>query len=135
MMRLGIIGSREYKHLKWVEEFMYTYYVMNGGDVEFVSGGARGVDDRVRAYATFMKYPYKEFPAAWEKYGKQAGMLRNAELVNYCNSIVAFWDGESPGTKMALELASQQGKDNVVISDSDKKEYYFYESGRINLVL
>ena len=38
-----------------------------------------------------------------KKYGKRAGILRNRDIVDAADIVVAFWDGKSPGTKNSRE--------------------------------
>ena len=33
----------------------------------------------------------------------------NAEMANYDNALIAFWDGKSKGTKNMIDLATQAG--------------------------
>lgn len=54
--------------------------------------------------------PYKEFPADWEAHGKRAGFIRNQQIVNYADRVVAFWDGESKGTKSTIDMALKAKK-------------------------
>lgn len=48
--------------------------------------------------------------AEWLKLGKGAGMVRNKLIVRDAEKVVAFWDGESPGTRSTVEMARKAGK-------------------------
>jgi len=55
--------------------------------VAFVHGAARGVDDAVRRWVedTFpvgSGVTHEPYPAAWDRLGKSAGIVRNDEMVN-----------------------------------------------------
>lgn len=50
------------------------------------------------------------FPAEWEKYGKRAGILRNIQMGDYADALVAIWDGESKGTKHMIEYMQSLNK-------------------------
>lgn len=76
---------------------------------EVVSGTARGVDRLGEQWAEKNNIPVKKFPANWDKYGKRAGYLRNAEMAEYADALVAFWDGESKGTEHMINLAKKAG--------------------------
>ena len=57
------------------------------------------------------KLPLKEFPADWS-IGKRAGYVRNEQMAQYAyehgNGVLfAFWDGQSKGTKLMIELAKK----------------------------
>jgi hypothetical protein len=61
------------------------------------------------------------YPADWNKYGKRAGFLRNAEMVSEADVLFAFWDGKSKGTKHSIDLALDKGIPVFVyILDKDK---------------
>jgi hypothetical protein len=62
----------------------------------------------------------ENYPANWRQKGKQAGYLRNQEMAKKADALVAFWDGESKGTKHMIDIAEQMGlKVNVVQTNLD----------------
>lgn len=81
---------------------------------EVVCGGANGVDSLGRDWAFFNVISVKEFPANWKKRGKKAGFIRNAEMIEYADALIAVWDGQSKGTKHSIELAIKKGLDYYV---------------------
>jgi hypothetical protein len=74
---------------------------------EIVSGMARGPDSHALAIAKENNIPVKKFPADWNLYGKRAGYVRNAEMANYADGLLAVYDGHSKGTKMMIELMNK----------------------------
>lgn len=74
-----------------------------------IQGGAPGVDAHARRWAQEFKIPIKEYPADWNKYGKAAGPIRNKEMVNEGDMLIAIWNGTSPGTKNIIKLAEDKG--------------------------
>lgn len=76
---------------------------------EVVSGTARGVDRLGETYAVRNKLPIAKFPADWDKWGKPAGYIRNKEMAQYADALVAVWNGESKGTKHMIDLAKEHG--------------------------
>jgi hypothetical protein len=76
---------------------------------EVVCGGARGADSRGAAWAEWHDIKVKDFPAEWDKYGKSAGYRRNVDMAVYADALLAFWDGESKGTKHMIDIAKDQG--------------------------
>ena len=40
---------------------------------------------------------------------QQIGYIRNEEMAKNADALVAFWDGESHGTKHMIELANRYG--------------------------
>lgn len=76
---------------------------------ELVSGAARGADSLGEQWAMDNKVPIARFPADWNTYGKRAGYLRNEQMADYADALVAFWDGESKGTKHMIDIANRKG--------------------------
>jgi len=82
---------------------------------EVVCGEARGVDAAGRAWAERHGIPVKSFPADWNRHGRAAGPVRNEQMANYADALVAFWDGESRGTHHMIETMRLRGKKVHVI--------------------
>jgi hypothetical protein len=101
-MKVVIFGSRSVEDFAVIEKAMHVSglarLAKNGLLAEIVSGGARGVDKLGEQYARSRCIPYKIFPADWERYGKNAGYIRNTEMAKYADSGLALWDGQSRGT-------------------------------------
>ena len=76
---------------------------------EVVSGGARGVDKMGEVFAQNNNINLRVFPADWEKHGRKAGILRNIEMGDYADALIALWDGKSRGTKQMIEYATLKG--------------------------
>jgi hypothetical protein len=107
-MKIIIAGSRnfnDYNLLKTSCDNLLTQFT----NIEIVSGTARGADKLGERYAREKGYSIKEFPANWDKFGKRAGYLRNDEMAQYSDMLIAFWDGTSKGTKHMIDLANKRG--------------------------
>lgn len=74
-----------------------------------ISGTAKGVDRIGEAWAIENEIPLMTFPADWQTYGKRAGFVRNKQMAEEADALIAVWDGESPGTKMMIDLANEYG--------------------------
>jgi hypothetical protein len=79
-----------------------------------ISGGARGVDSEAEEFAKENFKETKIYLADWEKYGRSAGFIRNADIVKNADLIVAFWDGKSKGTQHSIELARKHNKPTII---------------------
>jgi hypothetical protein len=84
--------------------------------VSIVSGMARGADALAVRFAKEHGVKLYEYPANWDKYGKRAGFLRNEQMGQAANGLLAFWDGESRGTKHMIECMEAQGKPLWIIN-------------------
>ncbi len=76
---------------------------------EVVSGGARGVDKLGECWAEQHKIPIKQFLPDWNANGKAAGHIRNRQMGDYADALIAIWDGESRGTKGMIDYAKAKG--------------------------
>lgn len=103
-MKVAIIGSRNMN----VENLQD--YLPEGTD-EIVSGGARGIDTCARNYALKNDLKLTEFRPEYNKYGRGAPLKRNETIVNYADMVLAFWDGESRGTKFVINYCEKVGKE------------------------
>lgn len=110
-----IAGGRDfgdYEALKSACDFM----LQNRSDIEIVSGTAGGADRLGERFARERGFLLKEFPAEWVKYGKGAGYKRNAQMADYADALIAFWDQKSRGTRSMIELARNKGLKVKVIN-------------------
>jgi hypothetical protein len=105
-MKLIIAGSRNFSDYELLRS---TCNEELKNITEIVSGTANGADKLGEKYALENNIKIKRFPADWNKYGKSAGYLRNAEMAKYGDSLIAFWDGKSRGTEHMINLAKKQG--------------------------
>lgn len=114
-MKVIIAGGRDFKDYNRLKE-VCDKILSNQNDIEIVSGTAGGADTLGERYAQEKGYEVKKFPAKWNEYGKKAGYLRNQEMGDYADGLIAFWDGQSKGTKHMIDIANKNGLKVRVIS-------------------
>lgn len=81
----------------------------NTHNVIVISGCARGADYLGERYAKERGYQTRLFPADWERDGNSAGPKRNARMAANADALIAFWDGESRGTRNMIDNARSRG--------------------------
>ena len=78
-----------------------------------IAGGCRGADSLAATAARACGYPFREFPADWQRFGKAAGPIRNQQMLNEGKPdlVIAFHENpeESKGTKDMICRATSQG--------------------------
>ena len=112
-MKVGIVGSREFKNYELFSDIMKQYL----SDISWVvSGGAPGADSLAEKWAKENKKMLTIYPADWLNLGKRAGYVRNTDIVKNSDMIIAFWDGNSKGTKHTIGLAQKMGKECKIIT-------------------
>ena len=114
-MKIAIIGSRDFDNYNLVVATMEEFQTTHPPTTTIVSGGARGADTLGEKWANNNKIPIKIFLAEWKKHGKAAGLIRNKDIIENSDHVVAFWDGESKGTKHSLGLCHKSNTPYSII--------------------
>jgi hypothetical protein len=110
-MKVAVIGSRNFNDYEKVKQVLSTKNI-----TLLVSGGAKGADTLGQKYAEEHDIETKIFLPDWEKYGKKAGFLRNSDIINESELVIAFWDGVSKGTLDSLKKAKKENKNILIIN-------------------
>lgn len=114
-MKLVIAGSRglhKPRYLHTLNLAIKQFELLNSVVVsEIVHGGnMQSADFLGWLYASEKNLPIKVFAANWEKYGRRAGPIRNREMLDYGDGLVALWDYQSPGTKHIITIMQEANK-------------------------
>jgi hypothetical protein len=124
--RVIIAGGRDFDDFRFLcKKCMFK--LQDKTNVVIVSGTAKGADQLGEKFAKFMGYEIKQFPANWDL-GLVAGMLRNREMAEYADALIAFWDGKSKGTKNMIEEAQKRNLQVAIYYYNQEKE----EDGKKN---
>ena len=124
-LRIIIAGSRDfndYELLKKSAIEIITKKTMLPDLTRIISGGARGADTLGERFANEMGLEISRFIPDWEGLGKRAGYVRNAEMAKFAvedgnyGVLIAFWDGQSRGTKHMIDLAKRYGLEVHVVN-------------------
>lgn len=104
-MKVIIAGSREIKHNSVVKFALDLTDLGHFNITEVVCGGADGVDQLGAEWALHHQIPVMIMRADWDTHGRAAGPIRNQQMAEYADQLVAIWDGKSKGTaNMILEM-------------------------------
>lgn len=105
-MRVLVCGGRDYadqaKVSATLDELQPTF---------LIHGAARGADQLADNWAVYNVVPFQRFPANWQKHGRAAGPIRNAQMLTEGKPelVVAFPGGT--GTAHMVMLARKAGVD------------------------
>ena len=108
MKYIGVVGSREFNN----EELLFR--TLNGFLEQFtyitlVSGGAKGADTLAKKYAISKNINIIEYLPDYEKYGKIAPFVRNTQIIEKSELVIACFRTDLPcnGTKDSVHKASE----------------------------
>ena len=107
-----IAGTRffnDYSLLKETADRLLADKITAGYGIVIVSGGCAGADVLGERYAKENGYSIDRYPAEWQKYGRKAGIMRNAVMADNADALIAYWDGISRGTKNMIDEARKKG--------------------------
>lgn len=122
-MILVVSGSRTITNKEFINKALMN---MPMGDVrEVVHGGCRGPDSIFHDLLDG-HLPIKVFPADWHKHGRSAGPIRNAQMAEYGDALLAVWDGNSRGTMNMIKEMQRRGKPVAVVFSSYEAEVSGY---------
>lgn len=113
-MKVIIAGGRDFTNVNVMATTLNNLqdvdHVIEIEKLTLICGMARGAD--LTAYKLFREVglPIKMYPADWDQYGKQAGFIRNTQMADVADMLIAFWDGESKGTAHMINTMKQQHK-------------------------
>lgn len=113
-MKVLVCGSRN-----WTDKVAIRQRLLQlPFDTIIIEGGARGADLMAREIALDICLEVVEFPAAWKKHGKSAGIKRNIKMLETKpHLVIAFSDDlvVSKGTSHTVREARKRGIEVEVI--------------------
>lgn len=111
VFRVIIAGSRHYADYSQLRDVCDNLLAdkCQTHRIVIVSGGAQGADSLGENYARERGYALKRYPAQWDKYGRAAGPIRNAEMARNADALVLFWNGKSRGSLNMKQEAEKIG--------------------------
>lgn len=130
-MNIVVCGSRDFEDFDYFVRKMDKLTEKLDKKKLIIYNGAcpTGADRMAQDWATKRRVTYKNFHAAWKELGAKAGPIRNREMLEEAAAdgeetgqkvvLVAFFDGDSPGTTSCLAEARRLNIKRVIIDISD----------------
>lgn len=114
--KLIVAGGRDFMDYRLLFDTIFNLAnnVYRDQEVSIVSGMANGADALGYRFAKQNDIVVYEFPADWNQYGKRAGFMRNEQMGDFADGLLAFWDGKSKGTKHMIDYMTKLGKDTHI---------------------
>lgn len=114
-MKTIIAGGRDFKDYNLLKKQVDYYRLHKNEITEVVSGGAAGADSLGEMYAIENNISIKVFNADWNKHGRAAGPMRNKQMADYADVLIAVWDGQSKGTKNMIDQMNKLNKPVFIV--------------------
>lgn len=115
-LNVGIVGSRDFTNYNFLRDTLEQNPLIKRLHIKkIITGDAKGVDSLARQYALEKSIYCVAYQAIWAEHGFAAGPIRNQQIINDSDILVAFWDGNSKGTKNSIELAIKKKIPLVII--------------------
>jgi len=108
-MRLIIAGTRTIVDYKMLKAALKQSPFDERKITAIISGGAKGVDALAIKYARKKDIPLQVCKADWNQFGNAAGPIRNSQMSDIGNALLAVWDGRSKGTSNMITTAQRKG--------------------------
>lgn len=111
-MKLAFVGSRSFTDYDLMVDNLSRF-----NPTVIVSGGCpSGADHLAERYAKEHGIPMEIHPVGWCDHGSIAGFIRNTQLVDAADWVIAFWDFTSNGTRDTIKKAKAAGKPLTIIN-------------------
>lgn len=109
-MRMVVCGSRSWRSQSLIRGWLFRLQP----DL-ILHGGAEGADSIAGEVAEGLGIRTLVYRPDYEVFGPQATHVRNDQMLDQADYVLAFWDGKSRGTKSVIEKAERRGIPKKVI--------------------
>lgn len=116
--KVVIAGSRGFSNYKLLKDECDAFLKEKKKEynIIIVSGGAKGADKLGEKYSVDSGFNLEIYLADWKKFGKSAGFRRNEQMSKIADALIAFWNGESHGTKHMIDICEKKGIEVKVVN-------------------
>ncbi|KQC03742.1 MAG: hypothetical protein APR54_02340 [Candidatus Cloacimonas sp. SDB] len=109
-MKLAVIGNKDFFGYK-----LFCKTISRHQNITtIISGGAPGTDAMAKRYAAENEIDFLEFPPQYDKFGPEAKHYRDRQIVDNCDMVLAFWDGNCEGTSYTIDYARKIKKKVII---------------------
>lgn len=117
-MKVLVTGGRDYNNSFNVDMVLATLtFSLSEEEMTLIVGDATGADTIARKAAESLDWEVEVYEADWEKYGKQAGPIRNGWMINIGEPDVCLAFPGGKGTANCVMQAEAAGIPVYNVSD------------------
>lgn len=115
--RVVLAGGRDFTDYDLLRTSCLSFLgnKLTSHQVVVVSGHASGADSLGERFAQEHGLQVELHAANWQKHGRAAGPIRNKEMAECSDALIAFWDGKSRGTKNMIDSARRYALDISIV--------------------
>lgn len=117
-MKVAIVGSRNSKNYPVDEVMRHIPFGCTG----VISGGAVGIDRLAELAAKKIGIAFIQILPNYQKFGKNAPIMRNREIVEQADRVLAFWDYHSRGTASVIAACIERNVPFEIIGIGENKQ-------------
>lgn len=113
MYILVVAGPRDWKNKEYVWAVLDLFIQQHSDLEKVISGDATGVDLFTKEWAEHRQIPFEIFEADWDRYKSGAGPIRNKQMAQVGDVLVAFRYPHrvfTAGTKSMIDQMVMRGK-------------------------
>lgn len=104
-----ICGSRN------INQLNISRYIKNIDKIQkIVHGGCRGIDTVADSWAKANNIEIIVYKPNYKVYGKRAPLVRDEEMVDFADVVIAFYDGKSKGTAYTFNYAKNKNRKVII---------------------
>ena len=107
-MSLAIVGSRNFSNYSLLEKKVLEF-ITDKKITTIVSGGAKGADHLAELFARAQNLELHIFLPDWKKYDLLAGPVRNSQIIEISDYLIAFPSRTGRGTQDSIKKAQRKG--------------------------
>lgn len=107
-----VCGGRDYANKSHVHQVLDMIHRANPIEL-LIHGDADGADKMADEWAEFREIAVAAYPADWEKHGRAAGPIRNAEMLQENPDVILAF----PGGSGTLNMVTQARKKGIPVHD------------------
>ncbi len=122
---LCIIGSRSFSDSTVFESALRTHFALHGTPSALCTAEVAGTCALARSFAQLHNIPLTVHHANWRRLGRSAGLVRSRAMLATATSVVAFYDGFSPGTAHEIAFARSLGLPVFLIATGSTTPFLF----------
>ncbi|TSE11313.1 DUF2493 domain-containing protein [Aquimarina algiphila] len=132
-MKVIIAGGRDFDDYQFLKK-KCDEILKKLTKIKIVTGKQKSYDKKTKHYYGADYYGEKyaeekghiivEFPADWDNLGLAAGAIRNKQMAQYADALIAFWDGQSKGTKNMIDQAKKLNLKTRVITYTKHESHH-----------